>query len=266
MTNSPLVSIITIVYNGEKHLEQTIQSVMEQTYAPIEYIIVDGGSTDGTLSIIRQYEQHLDFWLSEKDHGISDAFNKGLKKVKGEIVGMINADDWYEPDTVEKVVEAIAGSDITYGDLRLFKDGKTDFILRGNHEFLGKEMTINHPTVFVKKACYDRFGLFNEQYSCAMDYDMMLRLMVNHCRFTYIPAVLANMRWEGLSDAQWMLGCKETLTIKNAYFPKEKIKNRLYFYKHVLAIALPKFLQKLKLDWLTKSYRTRFSRIKKHYD
>src|SRR4249920_1944373 len=111
MKDRPLVSIITIVYNGELHLEQTINTVLEQSYSPVEYIIIDGGSTDNSLNIIKKYESRLGGWLSEKDHGISDAFNKGLKMVNGEIVGIINADDWYEPHTIEKAVAALYDAD-----------------------------------------------------------------------------------------------------------------------------------------------------------
>jgi hypothetical protein len=179
---------------------------------------------------------------------------------------MINADDWYEASTVGKAVENIRNYDVVYGDLRLFKDGKTDFILKGNHAYLEKEMTINHPTVFVKKSCYDQFGMFDEKYKCAMDYDLMLRFYVNHCRFKYVPGLLTNMRWNGFSDARWLMGCRETLAIKNVYLPERKLRNRLYFYKHVLAIAVPKFLQKIKMDLLTKTYRSRFSRVKKTYE
>ena len=136
MNDRPLVSVITIVYNGELHLEQTIKTVLEQSYSPVEYIVIDGGSTDNTMNIIKRYESHLGAWLSEKDNGIADAFNKGLKLVKGEIIGILNADDWYEPDAIEKAVAVLKDTDIAYGDLRLIKDGKTDFILIGNHQFL----------------------------------------------------------------------------------------------------------------------------------
>ena len=100
----PLVSIVTIVYNGEKHLEQTIQSVLNQTYSNIEYIIIDGGSKDNTINIIEKYSDRLAYWISEKDNGISDAFNKGIAKSTGEIVGLINADDWYDFDAIKHVV------------------------------------------------------------------------------------------------------------------------------------------------------------------
>jgi glycosyltransferase involved in cell wall biosynthesis len=262
----PVVSVITIVYNGEKHIEDAIKSVIDQSYPNIEYIVVDGASKDGTVSIIKKYEQSIHTWVSEPDKGISDAFNKGLRLATGEIIGMINADDWYEQDAVEKAVHAIEGYDIVYGDLRLWKEGKVDFVLRGDHHYLRNEMTINHPTVFVRKKCYDQFGVFDSSYKCAMDYDLMLRLMENNCRFNYVPATISNMRWDGLSDKRWLLGCKETLKIKNKYLPQQKLKNRLYFYKHVLANFLPRLFKKLKLEGLIKMYRSRFSKVRKVYE
>jgi glycosyltransferase involved in cell wall biosynthesis len=110
----PLVSIVTIVYNGEKHLEQTIRSVLNQTYPKIEYIIIDGGSTDRSPDIIRKYNKSLAYWVSEKDNGVSDAFNKGIAKSTGDIIGLINSDDWYEETTVENVVKSIEDHDVVY--------------------------------------------------------------------------------------------------------------------------------------------------------
>ncbi|MCB0383237.1 MAG: glycosyltransferase, partial [Psychroserpens sp.] len=104
MTKEPLISIITVVFNGEKYLQQTIDSVTNQTYKNIEYIIIDGGSTDETLNIIKANESHIDFWISERDNGLYDAMNKGISKAKGELIGMINSDDWYELNAVETVV------------------------------------------------------------------------------------------------------------------------------------------------------------------
>ena len=266
MDQTPLVSIITIVYNGEQHIEGTIKSVLDQTYPNIEYIVIDGGSTDGTIDIIGKYNPEIAFFMSEKDNGISDAFNKGIRRATGEIIGIINADDWYEKDTVAKVVEQIGDYDISYGDLRLLKNGNVDFILKGDHNYLEREMTINHPTVFVKRKCYEQFGLFDLKYKCAMDYDLVLRFWVNNCRFKHITEVLANMRMEGFSNAQWLLGCEETLAIKNKYLSKRKFKNRLYFYKHVFAIALPRFLQKMRMGFIVKGYRAHISKIKKVYE
>jgi glycosyltransferase involved in cell wall biosynthesis len=265
MESRPLVSIITIVYNGEQHIADTIRSVGRQTYRNIEYIIVDGGSTDNTLSIVDQFKDSVTAVISEKDRGISDAFNKGIRRSGGEIIGIINADDWYESDTVERIVEKIRGFDVAYGDLRLWKEDAPDFIVKGDHGHLRHEMTINHPTVFVRRECYDRFGLFDEEYKCAMDYDLLLRLLNAGCRFVYVSGVLANMRWGGMSDAQWKLGCRETLQIKNKYMPQRRNANRLYYYKHVLAIRVPRLLRRFSLNFIIRLYRSRFAKIPKVY-
>ena len=265
MEHLPLVSIVTVVYNGEKYIENTIASIFNQTYKNIEYIIIDGGSVDNTVSIIKKYQNRLAYWVSEKDNGISDAFNKGISIAKGEIIGIINADDWYEENAIEKVVAFIDDADLVYSDMQLWKNEKKDFVIKGSHCFLKREMTVNHPSVFVKKECYNRLGSFDIQYELAMDYDLMLRFMVNSCHFKYIPEVLANMRWEGLSDIKWLKGCKETLHIKNRYLPNQKLKNHLYFYKHVFAIAISKFLRRTHLDFLIKPYRSTFAKVKKVY-
>ena len=263
--DQPLVTIITIVYNGERFIEQALLSVMNQTYQNIEYIIIDGGSTDKTLSIIDKYRAKIPKFISEEDRGISDAFNKGIRMASGSFIGILNADDWYEKRAVEGVVGVSDSADVIYGDMNMWNDEKVDFVVKGNHLLLEHEMTLNHPTVFVRKSCYDKFGYFDETYKCAMDYDMLLRLKVNGSRFVYVPKVLANMRWGGFSDARWLVGVKETLSIKNRYLPKKKFLNRLYFYRHVLAIAIPKFLTRIRLHYVVKMYRSRFSKMKKSY-
>jgi glycosyltransferase involved in cell wall biosynthesis len=263
---TPLVSIITIVYNREAYLEQAINSVLQQSYPNIEYIVIDGGSTDNSVSIIKKYASKIQYWVSEPDNGIADAFNKGLMKANGNIIGFINADDWYEPIAVEKAVEYMNEVDIVYGDLRLWKNNKVDFIVQGDHAHLEDEMTLNHPTVFIRKLVYDQFGAFDKEFKCAMDYELMMRFKSSGCRFKHIPAVIANMRWDGVSDSQWLLGCKETLLIKNTYLPERKFLNRIYYYKHILAIAIPRMLNKMKLDFITRLYRTKFAKLKKSYE
>ena len=266
MENSPLVSIVTIVYNGEKYIENAIQSVIDQSYKNIEYIIIDGGSTDNTVSIIKKYQGQITSWISEKDAGISDAFNKGIVRTTGEIIGLLNSDDWYEKDTIAKAVANIEGYDAVYGDLQLWKDNEKDFMVQGNHRLLTREMTVNHPTVFLRKECYRKFGSFDTQYKAAMDYELILRLMINKCKFKYIPEVLANMRWQGNSDKNWFKGCKETLQIKNKYLPQKKLQNSLFFIKHIIGISVPKYLEKVHFHFLVRAYRERFSVQKKIYN
>ncbi len=262
----PVISIITIVFNGEKYLDQTIRSVLDQKYPFVQYIIIDGGSTDKSLDIIKNYEKDLYFWISEKDNGISDAFNKGLSRATGEIIGIINADDWYEPNTFDRVAQQMGDADICFGDVQFWKNGQKEFVQKGNLKLLSKEITIIHPTVFVKRKIYETYGGFDLQYRCAMDYDLLLRLQVNHCRFLYLPFTLANMRWGGLSDSSWITGCKETLKIKNKYFPEHTLRHRIYYLKHISAIQISKTLSQLKLGFITRIYRKLFSPVKKVYN
>lgn len=260
---TPQVSVITVVYNGERYLEQAIRSVLAQSYDDIEYIIIDGGSTDGSVPIIRKYEDRIACWISEKDNGISDAFNKGLARCNGGVIGILNADDWYEPETVAIAMKHLQDADIAFGDIRLWRDERVDSIVRGNFIRLEKEMTLNHPTVFIRKQCYDLYGGFDLQFRCAMDYDLLLRMKVNRCRFIYIPQVLANMRWGGMSDEHWRIGCRETLQIKNKYLPERKWRNAFYYVRHVGAVRANKFFNRFHLVSVIRWYRRLFSRMEK---
>lgn len=262
---SPLVTIITVVYNGEDYIEQAITSVLQQTYSNIEYIVVDGQSKDNTMVIVNKYKDKIQKIISEKDKGISDAFNKGIALATGEIIGILNADDWYEKNTVEKVVTQMGEADIVYGDLRLWKNETFDTVFCGNHDYLRKEMSVNHPTVFVKKHCYGQFGVFDLSYKYAMDYELLMRFMFKGCTYKYIPSVLANMRWAGASDKNWYDAIKEVKKVKGIYLSGKKVHHQLYFFKQALAISAAKFLQMSGLSRVVKFYRSRFSPIKKKY-
>jgi len=156
----PLVSIVTVVYNGAETLERTIRSVLDQTWPNIEYIIVDGGSKDGTLDLIRRYEDRIAYWESGPDAGIFDAMNKGVALCTGEWVALINADDWYPPHAVERVMqeaERHPGANIFHGDIWLeFPNGKRSLKRPKVSGFLLRhwEMTLNHPSFFVRRSYY----------------------------------------------------------------------------------------------------------------
>ena len=189
----PLVSIITIVYNGIRQVEQTIASVLGQTYENIEYIVIDGGSTDGTVEIIKRYQDRIAYWVSEPDNGISDAFNKGINAATGEFVGLLNADDRMSADQVALGVQALLNSsaDYIFGDL-LFHDetGCILYRINGDPDYQriidSKMPELCHPTVLARKALYDRIGLFDTRYRYAMDYDWLLRLHRNGGRGLYV--------------------------------------------------------------------------------
>lgn len=259
--NFPLVSIITPVYNGVQFLDDTIQSVLNQTYKNIEYIVIDGGSTDGTLDIIKKYEKKLS-WRSEPDKGISDAFNKGIVQAKGEIIGIINADDWYEPETVEVVVSKSHLADIIYGNLQFWKKGQKSYLFSANHRLLPLEMTLNHPAVFVKKSVYEKVGLYNLGFKCAMDYEFLIRCYKNNLEFFYINEKFSNMRLQGTSDVNWIQGYKEVRKIKDQYFGK-KGTNFLYYIKQVFVTGLGRILIRFKLKPVVDTYRRFISPIKK---
>ena len=194
---APLVSIVTVVYNGAATLERTIQSVRGQSYPHIEYIIIDGGSTDGTLDIIRRNEEHIDLWISERDKGIYDAMNKGIALCTGQWVGMINADDHYLTGAVERVMN-IAAHDpevvIIHGDiLILYPNGGTKVKRARISGFLLKywEMTLNHPSFFVRRNYYDSHP-YDPELRVTGDHHWTLRAwMEDRAMFHYLPHTLA---------------------------------------------------------------------------
>lgn len=202
----PLISIITVVRNGEKYLEQTIQSILNQTYKNIEYIIIDGASTDGTLDIIRQYEDQIDYWMSEPDSGIYDAMNKGIHLCGGEIIGIINSDDWYMKDAVSKVALEFRKSPDTsvfHGDMRRYTlSGEVDRVVAPMYPRMSLiyGCTINHPTCFVDIKTYQQLRGFNLSLDLASDYEFLLRVWKFGGNFCYINSVLTNFRVGGYSS------------------------------------------------------------------
>jgi len=200
----PLVSIITVVYNGAKHIEQTINSVLNRSYKNIEYIIVDGGSTDNTIEIIKHYEDKIDYWQSEKDNGIYFAMNKGISLAKGELIGILNADDYYLSGTITKVVETHKKNhaDIYHGDIQyIAESGELLSPATPDISKMNEMPAIFHPTCFVRKSVYDKVGMFDTQYKISADYDFLLRCLKQNFSFQYIPDVLTCFRLGGMSSS-----------------------------------------------------------------
>ena len=213
-------SIVTVTYNSEKYLADTINSVLSQDCADFEYIFVDGGSTDGTLEIIRDYAA-IDGrirWISELDEGISDAFNKGIRMAKGEIVGIINSDDTYATGALGAVAatfDADPVCDVVHGDMLRFEGEAPLFLLKPVpvDERMWHDMPVNHPATFVRRQAYEQVGLFDMQLKIAMDYEFVLRLYRAGCRFCYLERVLANMRYGGASDARFLAARREVFVV-----------------------------------------------------
>lgn len=217
-----IVSIITVCLNSEHTIEQTIRSVIDQKNINIEYIIIDGGSKDQTLDIIEKYEDKIDIVVSEADNGIYDAMNKGISLSSGDVIGIINSDDWYEPGVFKKIELCFLKSeaDIVYGRLNLISEtGESSILIPGEIEKMRYEMVTPHPTVFIKKAIYNKYGMFLLKYKIAADYELMLRMFTAGVKFCYCDDVLANFRIGGISALQGRKCIEETLVIAESYLP-----------------------------------------------
>jgi glycosyltransferase involved in cell wall biosynthesis len=203
------ISIITVVYNGEKHLEQTIQSVINQTYTNIEYIIIDGGSTDGTVDIIKKYEDKISYWISEKDNGIYDAMNKGLAVATGDIIGLLNSDDFYIDNLViENIVHEFQTRkvDSVYADLIYINNQNKVVRYYDSSKFTPNKFQYGlmpaHPTFFARKEVYDKFGNFRLDFKIAADFEILARFLYsNNISFSYIQKPLVKMRTGGVSNS-----------------------------------------------------------------
>jgi len=206
-SETPKITVVTTVWNGEKTLARTIKSVREQNLPGLEYVIVDAGSHDRTLDIVRRNADIVAFWKSEPDRGISDGFNKGIALSRGTYVTILNADDWLSPNQLAFGIETLekTGADFVFGDI-LYHDtagqvlhrirGEADYATRIDHVMPG----LNHPTVIVRRKAYERFGLFDLGLRYAMDYEFLLRLHRAGCRGVYDPRIVGHMSLAGASD------------------------------------------------------------------
>ena len=226
------ISIITITYNSESTLEQTIQSVVNQSYPDIEYIIVDGKSNDNSLNIIEKYKSHITSIVSEKDAGLYDALNKGIELATGEVIGFLHSDDFYiNNQVIQKYANTFLKTqcDAVYSDLYYVDRTNTDSIIRkwksGKYHptsFKNGWMP-PHPTFFVKKEMYSKYGKFNLDFKSAADYELMLRFILKHkIKIAYLPEYTINMR----------VGGKSNLTLKNRVFAN--LEDRLAWKKNGL--------------------------------
>jgi glycosyltransferase involved in cell wall biosynthesis len=205
------VSILTVVYNGAATIRHSIDSVLAQDYPDIEYIIVDGNSKDGTQDIVRSYGNKIARFLSEPDAGIYDAMNKGIQLATGDVIGILNADDFYAyPSVVSEVAGVLAASnaDASYGDLEYIDANDATVVRRkwvsGAYKvgaFLNGWMP-PHPTFFVRKEVYNTHGLFRLDLGSAADYELMLRFVHReNIKLAYLPKVLVKMRSGGVSNS-----------------------------------------------------------------
>lgn len=236
------ITIITVCYNSQNNIEQTLKSVLNQTYKNYEYLIIDGKSTDKTMDIVKKYEKIFDGklkYISEKDKGIYDAMNKGIKMASGDVIGMLNSDDiYYDESSLEKINNAFLTnecdgvySDLILSDNETMKKVVTYFKSNSGNYRLGWYPP--HPTLYLKKKVYENYGYYNQDYKIAADYDFMLRIMKEKVNLFYIKSILVNMRSGGASTGglkKYHEGNKEVYSIlKN---------NNIHFKLIVLIIRI----------------------------
>lgn len=213
------ISIITVCYNAEKYIRTCIDSIVAQSYKDIEYIIIDGLSKDGTMDIVRSYGDKITKCVSEKDKGLYDAMNKGVKLATGDIIGILNADDFFADNGVlQRVADAFAQNptDTLFADLVYVHEDNLDKVTRffSPKNFVPTQMSQGlmppHPTFYVKRECYEKFGYFDTQFRICADFDLILRfLLIHQCSYQYLPKTLVKMRTGGASTQ----GIKSTIKI-----------------------------------------------------
>ena len=247
------ISIITVVRNNASTIKDTIDSVLKQTYSNVEYIVIDGSSTDGTIEIIQGYKKYIKKFISEKDKGVYDAMNKGINLATGDVIGLLNGDDVYFDETVlQNVANAFKKneSDCVYGDLYYVERNNLDEVVRYWKSSKFKKGSFArgwhppHPTFFLKKEVYSKYGLYDIEMKVSADFDLMLRLLEKYnITSHYLPTILVRMRTGGMSNK----------TIKNIIisnqsilrsFDKYKIKINKFMY--LIYRLLPKVMQMIR--------------------
>ena len=237
------ISIITAVLNNRRFLEESILSVTSQSYKEIEFIIVDGGSTDGSIDIIKKHENQISGWISEPDEGLYDAMNKGINMSSGDVIGFLNSDDIYNSnETIEKVMSVFTKtkSASCYGDMvyvspdlkkviRYWKTGEY------SEKLINNGILLPHPGFFARKDLFDENGIFNKKFRISADYDLILRFMRSEDFSTvYIPEILVKMRTGGVSNKNLLnifkanMECYNILKENGLKYPSMKIIKKIF--------------------------------------
>lgn len=216
----PQITVITAVRNARALVAETIESVLSQRYPALEYVIVDGASTDGTHEVIGRYSDSLAHWIREPDRGISEAFNKGIAGASGQLIGILNAGDRYLDGALEAVADAWRHQQalasrrpagvVYHGDLAYHDEtGSFAFVAKPDPSKIWRRMSVFHPTMFVERSVYERVGGYATDLAFAMDCDFVHRVVRAGVRLVYVPRVLAAMRAGGASDEHFRHAARE---------------------------------------------------------
>jgi glycosyltransferase involved in cell wall biosynthesis len=207
------ISLLTVSFNSASTIKDTIESICSQDYKNIEYIIVDGNSTDRTIEIIKSYDSFISKWISEPDKGIYDAMNKAIQMATGDVVGILNSDDFYfNNQIVSQIANAFSDEsiDTVFGDLVFIDPNNLDKVVRKYSSAkwypskFARGFMPAHPTVFIRRKYYEQFGLFKTDYKIAADYELLIRfLYVHKLKYKYLPITMVKMRRGGVSSRNW---------------------------------------------------------------
>ena len=242
------ISILTISYNSASTIKDTIESVLSQDVNDLEYLIVDGSSIDQTTEIIKSYESNISKWISEPDKGIYDAMNKAVKMATGEVVGILNSDDFYSDNTILRQVMRVFQNpaiDMVFGDLEFVDPNNLQKVVRTysashwHHRKFAWGFLPPHPTVFIRRKYYEQFGLFKTDYKIAADYELLIRFMhVHRLKYQYLPLKMVVMRKGGVSSQNWksniilneeiIRGCRENGLYTNRFMVYSKYFRKLF--------------------------------------
>ncbi|RMT93786.1 hypothetical protein ALP39_200013 [Pseudomonas marginalis pv. marginalis] len=252
----PLVSVVTVVFNDVDHLQRTIDSVTSQSYRNIEHIVIDGGSTDGTLAVIQQ-NPSISYWVSEKDGGIYDAMNKGVSVASGEWVNFMNSGDVFYRDSVISEIFSVGGvssNDLVYGDVEIDYGPFTKIRKAGVVESLKSGMQFSHQSLFARRAVLELFK-FDLSYRTAADYNFVLLSWVSGFRFNHVELVVSSISAGGISDVRRLESHKQRVKILNSHLDLSRV-DRVWAGLQGLYIRVSDFLKFIMpvrlVDWIKK--------------
>ena len=244
LPGKPLITVITVVLNGVSTINEAIESVLNQSYDNVEYIVVDGGSDDGTVDAVRRYEHAIDYWVSVKDGGVYDAMNKGIVLARGDYVGMLNSDDFFASSSVLGTIVArlmTSNVDAVFSRLDIVDPASPARVLRKYRISSYSPFMLRigvmppHPTFYCKKSCYEKAGPYRTDYRIAADFEMLVRLLLKlHITWEFIDETTVRMRSGGLSSG----GIKSSWVV-NREIIRACTENGLYTNMLMLALKIP---------------------------
>lgn len=242
------LSVITICYNIKDEIERTCESIVSQTNQDFEWIVVDGGSTDGTVDVLNKYKDKMAVFISEPDKGIYNAMNKGIKRAKGEYLNFMNGGDCFaSSDVIEKFYECAAyGADVVYGNMNILKENNYKYTvtypLTVNKSFF-YDRTISHQASFIKRELFDKYGLYDETNKIVSDWEKWIIFVEKSCVFQYWNKIVANFDNDGISSVFTPRHIQERENVINTHFAPEEIqefeRRKLHKYKIYLFNFIP---------------------------